>query len=187
MILFFRGYFLFFTPLFFGFFFSGCNAQQMMLNDDITYSHKEYNDKQELIVEGESFENGIKNGRWRYYNSEGRIVRVQHFKDDVINGFVSEELNNPGIPRKIEGLIIDGKKVGMWITYQSIKKNKWLKTNYTIFNASNQTIASVKFHPNGAVAYEIFYDPAGQKRWFKKYDKKGKLLEEGYKFKIEEE
>lgn len=182
MILFPKGLLLFFALLSFGIIFSGCNAQQMMVNDEINYSHKEYNDNQQLIVEGESFENGVKNGRWRYYNSEGRMVRVQHFKDNVINGMVSQELNNPGIPRKIEGLMMDGKKIGMWIGYKSIKKNNWLKTHYTIFNQNSQEIARVTFHPNGAVSYETFYDTEGQPRWFKKYDKKGRLIEEGDDF-----
>ncbi len=160
-------------------FLTGCSTYKEIAKNSIQYQHSEYNANQYLVVEGESFENNIRNGHWRFYNNSKQLIKIEQYKDNVLEGMATYIHYPPGNARMEEGLLVKGKRNGMWTIYEEVKQGKWLKTGYWVYNASEQVIARTTFYPNGRIALEIFMDAQGQPHYYKSYDKKGKLTFQG--------
>lgn len=164
----------------FYFSYTGCSAQHDPVSDSKIFKHIEYDLNGVPIRMGESFDNNIKNGQWRSFDSQGHLMNIEHYRHDTLQGMTTYfYYDNPEIPLKEEGLMVDGHRNGIWVAFEQYKKNHWRRTMYTVYNADEKIIAKTLFHPNEKIALEIYMDASGHPHYYKRFDKEGTLIFEG--------
>ena len=164
----------------FYFSYTGCSAQRDTVDDNKRFQHVEYDLNGNPISMGEVFENGIKNGQWRNFDAQGRLTAIQHYHNNMLQGMATYfHFDNPDTPLKEEGLLVEGKRNGIWVAFEASGKHRWRRTMYSVYSAEEKVIAKILFHPNEKIALEIYMDAEGNHRYYKQFDKEGDLIFEG--------
>ncbi|MDO1444636.1 hypothetical protein Q0590_00155 [Rhodocytophaga aerolata] len=150
------------------------------MNDNKGFQYVEYDLNGIPIRMGEVYENGIKNGQWRNFDTQGRLSAILHYQHDTLQGMATYfHFDNPDIPLKEEGLLVNSKRNGIWVAFEQSGKNRWRRTMYSVYNAEEEVIAKILFHPNDKIAVEIYMDADGNPHYYKQFDKKGNLIFKG--------
>lgn len=164
----------------FCFSYSGCSAQQDTVGDLKKFQHVKYDLNGIPVCMGEVYENDIKNGQWRHFDAQGRLTAIHHYQHNRLQGMATYfHYDNPDTPLKEEGLLVNGKRNGIWVSFRQAGKNHWRRTMYSVYNAQEEIIAKALFHPNERIALEIFMDADGNPHYYKQFDKRGNLIFEG--------
>ena len=164
---------------------------------------KEYNDKDQLIYEGE-YLNGVRNGKGKEYTNEGKLI----FEGEYLNGkkwnnsyfkegnaSVDETIDN----KQFKGKYLNGERNGKGIEYnrnynyniisifegQYLNGKKWTGKEHDqygniFYELKNGKGFAKEFDLAGKVIYEGEYLNGEKNGKGKAYDKEGKLIFEGY-------
>ena len=129
---------------------------------------------------GESYENGIRNGKWVLRDQQERIYQEAKYINDTLNGAAKEftYLNFP-ITVKIEGLYVDGHKTGRWVVKERERKFKHWKTIVVLlYDQQEQLISKAITYSNGVPKVEIFFAKNGEEIFYRFYKRCGKMIRE---------
>jgi hypothetical protein len=75
------------------------------------------------VIETGNFSNGVKDGEWKSYSTEGTLIKVIHYSNGVLNGDVLFNYNNG--KKKLSGSFSNGLKNGPWAFYTDESKLQW--------------------------------------------------------------
>ncbi|HHG84715.1 MAG TPA: hypothetical protein ENJ82_08190 [Bacteroidetes bacterium] len=139
-------------------------------------------------VLGESYENKIRNGEWRHFDQQERLLSIETFRNDTLQGPASlYYYTNPNSPTRLQGSYQAGVQTGRWELWQStsaINKDgsgRWKKVVWYDYDATGRMRTRYQLHPNGKVALELSMSISGQDTHYRQYSPKGKLIGEGKK------
>ena len=146
---------------------------------DCFYSYVKYNLNRNPYEIGQFYENGIKNGNWLYRDQHKRLTSNVNYINDTLNGratyyYYRGELNYQS--RKLEGLILKGKKTGIWFLKE--RKNIfrfWHTTAIYIYNNNEQMISKTLTYKNGKPQLQIFYSDSEKEIWYRFFKKNGEI------------
>jgi antitoxin component YwqK of YwqJK toxin-antitoxin module len=143
------------------------------------YGYLKYNTNGNPYEIGQFYENGIKSGNWLYRDQQKRLTSDVNYINDTLNGKVTyyyyhRELTYPS--RILEGLILNGKKIGIW--YLKERKSKlrfWHTTAIYIYNNNEQMISKTLTYKNGKPKFQIFYSDSEKEIWYRFFKKNGEI------------
>lgn len=75
------------------------------------------------VIETGTFLNGVKDGEWKSYSTEGTLIKVIHYSNGVLDGDVLFNYNNS--KKKLSGSFSNGLKNGPWSFYTDESKIQW--------------------------------------------------------------
>lgn len=152
----------------------------------LTYQHRLVDLNGTTIELGERFEGGIRDGHWRRYDQNGRIVQVEHYKAGIRQGpALLYYHDNPDDPTRLQGNYQQDKQVGrweLWQGYRAVKEQgegRWKKVALLDYDENGRLLTRSQLHPNGRVAVEFSMSIAGQDTHYRLYSPRGKLVSEG--------
>lgn len=159
-------------------------ANQTNVNDTVIkgkwYQYALYDLNHHANYIGEIYTDNVRNGHWLFFDQQGMLLQSSYFINDTLNG-ASEFYTNSEYHRKprykLVGLMVDGKQVGDFISYEYQGK-KWKKVVIQSFDANGKRIYSMQLYPNGKPLYQTFYSPDGKEIWYRGYDENGKLYKD---------
>ncbi len=141
-----------------------------------------------VTVLGEFYENMVRNGEWRHFDQQQRLVSVETFRNDTLHGPAALYYHaNPNSPTRLQGSYQSGLQTGPWELWQSssaIKRNgrgKWKKVARYDYDETGRLRTRYQLHPNGKVALELSMSISGQDTHYRKYSRGGELIDEGKK------
>lgn len=143
------------------------------------YGYVKYNLNGNPYEIGQFYENGIKNGNWLYRDQQKRLTSDVNYINNTLNGkatyyYYRGELNYPS--RKLEGLILNGKKTGIWFLKESKNKLRlWRTTAIYIYNNDEQMISKTLTYKNGKPKLQIFYSDSDKEIWYRFFKKNGEI------------
>ena len=155
---------------------------------DTTIENKKYNwvvydmNKNPFEI-GEDYSNGIKNGEWIKRDQQKRIVSVENYINDTLNGLAVYYYypNYPWNVTRISGLNVKGCKMGEWTNYQSGKfkslEGRWTKDVVKTYDLNGIVISRSDYSNKGKIESTYFYSSKKDEIWFISYDKKGRIIE----------
>lgn len=132
---------------------------------------------------GETYKDGIKNGNWLYRDQQGRLSADLHYLNDTLNGAAVYyyHLNPPEVV-KFEGLLLRGKKTGVWVSSTSRNKFGGRYSVFTLTYDNNERLLSRTYlHKNGRPKMQIYYSENEKEIWYRYYKRNGKLYKEDNK------
>lgn len=129
---------------------------------------------------GQFYKNGIKNGKWLYRDQQGRLTEEVYYLNDTLNGAAAyyTYLNEPTVV-KFEGLLLKGKKTGVWLSKE--RKNKfssWTNFFVLMYDHYEHLLSRTYTFKNGKPKFQIFYSASGEEIWYRYYKKNGKMYKE---------
>lgn len=135
---------------------------------------------------GESNENGVRNGKWKWYDHHHRVIRIETYSNDTLHGQSrSYRHENSEAPTCTEGVYAKGVQVGEWLEWRgkgAIREEgegRWQKTGKFYCDAKGRKRIRHYLHPNEQVAVELHMSLEGQDTHFRRYSPKGALIDEG--------
>lgn len=163
---------------------------------DTTMNNKKYNwvvydmNKNPFEI-GEDYTNGIKNGEWIKRDQQARVISIENYRNDTLNGLAEYYYyhNYPWNVTRFSGLNVKGCKIGEWTYYQSGKFNslegKWTKDIVQTYDLNGMLVSRSEFSPKVRLENTYFYSSTKEEIWFISYDKHGRITESvPYKAKI---
>jgi hypothetical protein len=132
---------------------------------------------------GEDYSNGIKNGEWIKRDQQERIISVENYINDTLNGFADYYYyhNYPWNVTRISGLNVKGCKLGEWTYYQSGKfkslEGPWIKDVVKTYDLNGIVVSRSDYSRKERIESTYFYSSKGAEIWFVSYDKKGRIIE----------
>lgn len=75
------------------------------------------------VIETGTFLNGVKDGEWKSYSTEGTLIKVIHYSNGVLDGDVL--FNYSSGKKKLLGSFSKGLKNGNWSFYSQKEKLQW--------------------------------------------------------------
>ena len=72
------------------------------------------------LLETGPYHQGMKNGKWSFYNERNKLARVQNFKDDIQDGAFVEYY--PNGKKNYQGAFSDREKIGIWSWWDTTGK-----------------------------------------------------------------
>lgn len=146
----------------------------------VTYEWVKYDLNKNPYEIGQFYKDGIKNGKWLYRDQQGRLTEEVYYLNDTLNGAAAyyTHLNEPTV-LKFEGLLLKGKKIGIWISKE--RKNKfssWSILSHLLYDNYEQLLSRTYTFKNGKPKFQIFYSVTGAEIWYRYYKKNGKMYKE---------
>jgi hypothetical protein len=132
---------------------------------------------------GEDYSNGIKNGEWIKRDQHERIISVENYINDTLNGLADYYYyhNYPWNVTRISGLNVKGCKLGEWTYYQSGKfkslEGTWIKDVVKTYDLNGIVVSRSDYSRKERIESTYFYSSKGAEIWFVSYDKKGRIIE----------
>lgn len=156
------------------------------LPPELPYQHR-YIDLNGTTIElGERLQNGVRDGHWRRYDQDGRIVQIETYQAGTRHGPAIHYFHdNPRDPTRLQGQYVQGYKAGRWELWQGFRgiheqgEGRWKKVALLDYNAQGRLLTRSQLYPNGQVAIEFSMSVEGRDTHYRQYSKRGKLIDEG--------
>lgn len=132
---------------------------------------------------GEDYTNGIKNGEWIKRDQQGRIISVEKYSNDTLNGMANYYYyhNFPWNVTRFYGLNLKGCKVGEWTYFQSGRfkslSGKWHKDQVRTYDLSGNMFSVSNFMEKEKLENKLFYSANTKVVWYLSFTKKGTIKE----------
>lgn len=160
--------------------FTAAQTAQDTVIDKRHYQWVKYDLNRNPYEIGQLFTNGIKNGNWLFRDQQGRLVANVFYLNDTLNGAAVyyTHLNPPEIV-KMEGLVLKGKKTGIWLCKSRESKFKRWRTFFILmYDANEQLLSRTYTYKNGKPKMQVFYSADGKEIWYRYFKKSGKMYKE---------
>ena len=144
------------------------------------FKHVEHDGNGTPIVKGEHYKQGIKDGEWRFFDRQGRVTKIEQYKDNILEGmavYYKHFESQQSI--KEEGLLVAGKRTGLWVAYKQDTRKGWVRTMHNVYDEKEKIISKTLFHRNGQIKLEVFMGGKIEEWYYRKYNDKGVLIFEG--------
>ncbi len=132
---------------------------------------------------GEDYTNGIKNGKWIKRDQQGRIISVETYRNDSLNGMANYYYyhNFPWNVTRIYGLNLKGYKVGEWTYLQSGRfkslEGRWYKDQVRTYDLTGNLFSVANFIEKEKLENKLFYSANNKVVWYFSFTKKGRIKE----------
>ena len=132
---------------------------------------------------GEDYTNGIKNGEWIKRDQQGRIISVEKYSNDTLNGMANYYYyhNFPWNVTRFYGLNLKGCKVGEWTYFQSGRfkslSGKWHIDQVRTYDLSGNMFSVANFLEKKKLENKLFYSANTKVVWYLSFTKKGTIKE----------
>ncbi len=159
----------------------GCAQTDTLRAEGKKFAYTQKDANQRIIVLGEFFQNGVRNGEWRRFDQDGRLLAIEGYRNDTLTGLAHYfHYPNPGQVYEETGWMDNSGRISIWTTYEGKTAEKTdRKVSYIVYGTDARPIARFLLHPNGRIALEILMNGTGQPCWYRSYNKSGELLFEG--------
>jgi antitoxin component YwqK of YwqJK toxin-antitoxin module len=143
------------------------------------YRYVKYDLNRNPLEIGQFYENGIKNGNWLFRDQQKRLTSDIHYINDTLNGratyyYYQGEESCP--LRKLEGLILKGKKTGIWFLKERKSKLRcWRTSVIYIFDNNEKIISKTLTYKSGKSKLQIFYSDSEKEIWYRFFKKNGEM------------
>ncbi|MFM7729491.1 MAG: hypothetical protein ACKO6L_00470, partial [Flavobacteriales bacterium] len=127
---------------------------------------REYHSNLRIKYEWQADENGVKNGYFKSFTTDGMLFEKGHFSKGVKNGIWTTYGIIQGFPTEISSTMeyVNGKMNGQYKQWCWEKSKKYLCGDYLYRN--DEEVKAKQFFSNGKLQYERDIDNGLYKEWF---------------------
>lgn len=165
---------------------NGLAVYGLAQRDSVLYQYQFKDANGTILLQGESFDNKVRNGQWRTYNQYNQLLCIEIYRNDTLNGPASLFFHhNPNSPTKLVGHYSSGKMAGEWNLYQADGKAtregiaNWIHMVRFLYDSQGNLRTRFQLYPNGLVALELHMSIEGRDSYYRQFSIRGKQIGEG--------